>query len=71
MDHNRIEGTAHQVKGAAKEALGKVSGDRLTEAEGKAERMAGQAQDAAGRVADAARDALAKAADGVKNAVKR
>lgn len=71
MDRNRIEGAAHQVKGATKEALGKMTGDRQTEAEGAAEKLAGKAQTAAGKAVDATRDALAKAAEGVKSAVKR
>jgi uncharacterized protein YjbJ (UPF0337 family) len=34
MDKDRVEGVAHQVKGAIKEAFGKVTGDTKTEAEG-------------------------------------
>jgi len=34
MDKNRIVGAAHQVKGAVKETVGKVSGDAKTQAEG-------------------------------------
>lgn len=37
MDKDRIAGAAHQVKGAVKEALGKVTGDAKTQAEGAAE----------------------------------
>ncbi len=71
MDRNRIDGTAHQVKGAAKETLGKVTGNHKTEVEGAAEKAAGKAQDAAGRAADAVRDAAKKAADKANDAIKR
>jgi uncharacterized protein YjbJ (UPF0337 family) len=34
MDKNRIVGAAHQVKGAVKETVGKVTGNAKTQAEG-------------------------------------
>ncbi|MDF3080567.1 CsbD family protein [Burkholderia sola] len=55
MDRNRIEGKLKQVKGSVKEALGKVTGDRETEAEGVAEQQAGKLQEKAGEAADAVR----------------
>ncbi|MGU7811527.1 CsbD family protein [Burkholderia sp. AW49-1] len=55
MDRNRIEGKLKQVKGSVKEALGKVTGDRETEAEGVAEQQAGKVQEKAGEAADAVR----------------
>ena len=55
MDRNRIEGRLKQVKGSVKEALGKVTGDRKTEAEGVAEQQAGRIQEQAGEAADAVR----------------
>ena len=36
MDKDRIEGAGKQAKGSVKEALGKVTGDAKTEADGKA-----------------------------------
>ena len=42
MDKDRIEGAAHQAKGAVKEAIGKVTGDTKIEAEGTAEKAAGK-----------------------------
>ncbi len=60
MDKDRIEGAAHQAKGAVKEAVGKVLGDSKTEAEGAAEKSAGKVQNAVGGIKDAARDALNK-----------
>jgi uncharacterized protein YjbJ (UPF0337 family) len=58
MDKDRIEGTAHQVKGAIKEAVGKVTGDTKTQAEGAAEKAAGKVQNAVGGLKDSAREAL-------------
>lgn len=55
MDRNRIEGKLKQIKGSVKEALGKVTGDRKTEAEGLAEQRAGEIQEKAGEAADAVR----------------
>jgi uncharacterized protein YjbJ (UPF0337 family) len=41
MDKDRVEGAAHQAKGAVKETAGRMMGDKKTEAEGKGERAAG------------------------------
>ena len=60
MDKDRVEGAAHQMKGAVKEALGKVTGDTKIEAEGTAEKAAGKVQNAAGGLKDAARESLKK-----------
>jgi uncharacterized protein YjbJ (UPF0337 family) len=60
MDKDRVEGAAHRVKGAIKEAVGKVTGDAKTEAEGAAEKAAGKVQNAVGGAKDAVRDALKK-----------
>ena len=60
MDKDRVEGAAHQAKGAVKEAIGKVTGDAKTEAEGAAEKAAGKVQNAVGGMKDAAREALNK-----------
>jgi len=57
MDKDRVEGVGHQVKGAVKEAAGKVTGDRKTQAEGAAEKAAGKVQNAVGGAKDAVRDA--------------
>ena len=57
MDKDRVEGSAHQAKGAVKEAAGKMVGDKKTQAEGAAERNAGKVQNAVGGAKDAVRDA--------------
>ena len=54
MDKDRSKGTAHQVKGAVKEAAGNATGAAKTGAEGKAEKAAGKVQ-TAGRLKDALR----------------
>jgi uncharacterized protein YjbJ (UPF0337 family) len=55
MDRNRVEGAGHKMKGAMKEAAGKLTGDEKLKAEGKIEKTAGKVQNAAGGVADSAR----------------
>jgi uncharacterized protein YjbJ (UPF0337 family) len=58
MDKDRIAGAAHQVKGAVKETIGKVTGDAKTQAEGAAEKMAGKVQNVIGGAKDAIRDTV-------------
>ncbi len=60
MDKDRIDGAAKQVKGTIKEAVGKMTGDTKTQAEGVAEKTAGKVQSQFGATKDAARDALKK-----------
>jgi uncharacterized protein YjbJ (UPF0337 family) len=60
MDKDRVEGAAHQVKGAVKEAVGKVTGDAKTQAEGAAEKAAGKVQNAVGGAKDAIRESSKK-----------
>ena len=58
MDKNRIAGSAKELKGAAKEAVGKVIGDAKLQSDGKTEKSVGKIQNAVGGVNDAVRDAL-------------
>ncbi len=60
MDKDRVEGVAHQAKGAVKEAAGKVTGDKKTQAAGAAEKTAGKVQNAVGGAKDAVRDAVGR-----------
>ena len=58
-----MAGEKDKAKGSLKEAAGKVTGDRRTEAEGKTDRAKGEAKDAAHDVkesAKGARDSLKK-----------
>lgn len=58
MDKDRGAGIGHQVKGAVKEAAGKITGDGKLQAEGTVERAGGKAQEAVGKGKDAVRDGL-------------
>jgi uncharacterized protein YjbJ (UPF0337 family) len=60
VDKDRIKGGARQAKGSVKEAIGKVTGDRKTEAEGATERTVGKVQSGVGKAKDAVRDAVKK-----------
>ena len=60
MDKDRVEGTGKKVTGSVKEAIGKVTGDTNLQAEGKADKVAGKAQNAVGGAKDAARDTVNK-----------
>jgi uncharacterized protein YjbJ (UPF0337 family) len=56
MDKDRVAGAAHEAKGSVKEAAGKMTGDKKTQAEGAAEKAAGKVQNTAGGVKDAAKE---------------
>lgn len=58
MDKDRIVGTAKQVKGAVKEAIGKATGDKKLVVEGKSDKAEGKIQNAVGGLKDSVRDAL-------------
>ncbi|NML32892.1 CsbD family protein [Paraburkholderia antibiotica] len=58
MDKNRMEGTAKELKGSVKEAIGKVTRNRVKQAEGAAEKLAGRMQVKVGEAADAVREQL-------------
>jgi uncharacterized protein YjbJ (UPF0337 family) len=47
---NKIEGTLHEVKGAVKEEIGKVTDNQKLQAEGTAEKVAGAVQKKVGDV---------------------
>ena len=58
-----MAGEKDKVKGSLKEAAGKVTGDRRTEAEGKTDRAQGEAKDAAHHAKESAK--------GVRNSLKK
>ncbi len=60
MDKDRIEGIGKQVAGSVKQAVGKVTGDAKTQAEGAAEKNGGKLQNALGGAKDALREAVRK-----------
>lgn len=52
-DKDRIEGSAKQALGKAKEIGGKIIGDSKLQAEGKADQAEGKIQNAVGGIKDA------------------
>ena len=60
MDKDRVKGAVNQAKGSAKEAAGKLTGDRKTQAKGTAEKGSGKVQNEVGGAKDAIRDAVKK-----------
>ena len=50
----------HQAAGAAKETVGKVTGNKQTEAKGKAQKAGGKVQREAGKAKDAIRESVKK-----------
>ena len=55
MDKNRIDGAGKEIKGGAKEALGKVTGNKTQQAAGMVEKNVGTAQRKAGEAIDKAK----------------
>ena len=60
MDKNRVEGAIKEIKGAAKEVIGKVVGDAKLQSDGKADKAVGKIQNAVGGLSDAVSDAVKK-----------
>ena len=58
MDKDRIAGSAKQIKGSIKEAVGKVTGDTKLQSEGEADESEGKIQNAVGGLKDTLRDAV-------------
>jgi len=57
MDKNRVKGAGHEIKGATKEALGKVTGNVGKQVQGAVEKTLGKAQRKVGEAADRGRRA--------------
>ena len=55
---DKIDNKAEELRGKAKEGIGKATGNDRMAAEGAAERVEGKIQKGVGNVKDAARDAL-------------
>lgn len=56
MDKDRIEGSAKQLAGNLKQAVGKVTGDAKLQAEGKTDVLKGKIQNALGGLKDELRE---------------
>ena len=52
MDKDRVLGSAKQMKGAAKQVVGKAIGDAKLESDGKADKIEGKVQNANGGLKD-------------------
>ena len=52
MDKDRVVGSAKQIKGTVKQAVGEAVGDTKLETEGKADKIEGQIQNAIGGLKD-------------------
>jgi uncharacterized protein YjbJ (UPF0337 family) len=55
MDKEHLKGAWDKTKGAVKDAVGGLTGDTKTQAEGKVDKLKGHARDALGDAKDAAR----------------
>ena len=58
VNKDQVKGIAKQAKGAVKEAAGKVSGNKRTEAEGTGDKAAGKVQKGYGDVKEKVKGAL-------------
>ncbi len=58
MHKDEVKGSAKEVRGHVKDAIGKATGDDKLRADGAADKVEGKVQKTAGKVKDAARDAL-------------
>lgn len=55
MDKEHVKGTIDKAKGAVKETVGKMTGDKQMQAEGHFDKAKGEARKAVGDVKDAIR----------------
>jgi uncharacterized protein YjbJ (UPF0337 family) len=60
MNKDRVIGSAKEVKGKVKQAVGKAVGDAKLEEAGKSDKVEGKVQNAVGGVKDAVREAVKK-----------
>lgn len=58
VNKDQVAGVAKQVKGSVKQAAGRATGNRQTEAEGTADKIAGKVQKAYGDVKEKVKKAL-------------
>ncbi len=58
MDKERIKGTVQKIKGGIEKAVGKLTGNKKLERDGKIDSAVGSARDGVGKAKDAVRDAV-------------
>jgi uncharacterized protein YjbJ (UPF0337 family) len=56
MDREHVKGTADKAKGAFKDTVGKVTGDKKMQSEGKVDKAKGSAHNVAGNLKDAVKE---------------
>ena len=56
MDEHRQKGMVNKAKGAVKKNVGKATGDRKTEAEGRVDQAKGDVQNTVGGIKDSLKD---------------
>lgn len=61
MDKEHVKGAADKASGATKEAVGKLTGDKKLEAEGKIDKTKGAVRDTVGDVKDDIKDGARRA----------
>lgn len=66
-----LEHKLDQVKGAVKENVGKLTGDKKLEVEGAVEKTAAKVKDVANDVAEDVKDAVDGAINGIKNLLNK
>ena len=71
MNEDKIGGGFTEAKGTVKDAVGGLTGDAKTQAEGKIDQVTGQAQQAYGDAKDAVNDMAGKAADTMSDTASR
>ncbi len=60
MDKNKVAGSIKEIKGAAKEAIGKAIGDAKLQSDGETDKAVGKIQNAVGGLSDTVREAVKK-----------
>ena len=60
MDRQRIAGATKKATGTIKKTVGKATGNRRLEAEGRAEKVEGRLRSAVGKAKDVARELTGK-----------
>lgn len=58
MDKDRIKGATQTIKGTIKTAVGRLTGNKKLEAEGKIDQSVGTVKTAVGKAKDAVRDVV-------------
>lgn len=71
MDENRITGAAKELGGKFQVAVGDVTGDRETQARGKADEIEGTAENLVGQAKDTVRDVADRATGLAQDALRK